>query len=63
MHSTCTALLFVTDLWPRNINEGILTGKVFIDLKKAFDTVDHATLFQKLNYYSIKGKSLEWFES
>ena len=53
MHSTCTALLFATDLWLRNIDEGILIGNVFIDLKKAFDTVDHATLLRKLNYYGI----------
>ena len=63
MHSTCTALLFATGLWLRNIDEGILTGNVFIDLKKAFDTVDHATLLRKLNYYAIKAKSLKWFES
>ena len=47
----------------RNIDEGLLTVNVFINLKKAFDTVDHATLLRKLSYYGIKGKSLKWFES
>ena len=63
MLSICmaTVLLFATDLWLRNIDEGILTGNIFIDLKKAFDTVDHETLLRKLNYYGIKGKSLKWF--
>ena len=61
MLSIFTELLFATDLWLRNIDEGILTDNVFIDLKKAFDTVDHETLLRKLNYYGIKGKSLKWF--
>ena len=36
MHSTCTALIFATDLWLGNMDEGLLTGNVFIDPKKAF---------------------------
>ena len=63
MHSTCTAQLFATDVWLRNMDKGLLTGNVFIDLKKAFDTVDHSTLLRKLCYYGIQGKSLSWFES
>ena len=58
MHSTCTALLFATDVWLRNMDEGLLTGNVFIDLKKAFDTVDHSTPLRKLCYYGIQSKSL-----
>ena len=45
----------------RNIDEGILTGNVFIDLKKAFDTVGNATFLRKFNYCGIKAKSLKWF--
>ena len=36
---------------------------VFIDLKKAFDTVDHKIVFKKLYYYGIRGNTLKWFES
>ena len=34
-----------------------------MELKKAFDTVDHQILLSKLNYYGIHGKSFEWFQS
>ena len=36
---------------------------ISIDLKKAFDTVDHAILIKKLKHYGIKRNNLRWFES
>ena len=38
-------------------------GVVFVDLKKAFDTVDHHILLQKLALYGIQDNELEWFKS
>ena len=36
---------------------------VFIDLTKAFDTIDHSILLKKLKYYGIINRSLDWFDS
>ncbi|CAB4013831.1 Hypothetical predicted protein, partial [Paramuricea clavata] len=41
LRSTVTALLKVTDNWAYNIDQGNVNAVVFLDLKKAFDTVDH----------------------
>ena len=62
-HSTVTALLEATDSWAYNIDNGKINGVVFLDLKKAFDTVDHQILLSKLNYYGIHGKYFKWFQS
>ena len=45
------------------MDRGLLSGVLFLDLKKAFDTVDHHILLSKLELCSIKGTSLKWFES
>ena len=40
-----------------------MTGAVFIDLRKAFGTVDHSILLKKLPYYGIRDAELNWMKS
>ena len=46
-----------------NMDKGLINGVVFLDLKKAFDTVDHDTLIKELEFYGIKNNALRWFIS
>ena len=62
-HSTLTALTEATNSWSVNIDNGLLNGVVFLDLKKALDTIDHSIILRKLQFYGIEQESLKWFQS
>ena len=62
-HSTLTALTEATNSWAVNIDNGLLNGAVFLDLKKAFDTIDHSIILRKLKFYGIEQETLKWFQS
>jgi hypothetical protein len=44
------------------MDQGMLTGSVFIDLRKTFDTVNHDLLLEKLHGYGVTGGGLDWFK-
>ena len=63
LHSTLTCLLNVIDPWFKNSDEGKINFSIFLDLEKAFDTVDHKILLLKLREYGAEGTSHSWFTS
>ena len=58
LHSTALALIDCTKDWLINIDKGNSNFAVFLDLKKAFDTVDHEILLQKLKFCGIMSNEL-----
>ena len=61
-HSTEFAALETIDIIEKLDNKNT-PAAIFLDLSKAFDTIDHEILLHKLNYYGIRGNSLNWFKN
>ena len=62
-HSTQQAIIDIANTIQSNMDKSLFSCGVFIDLKKAFDTVDHAILLDKLNHYGFRGIKNSWFSS
>ena len=62
-HSTQDVLLKVTEDWKLALDSDDLVGIVFVDLRKAFDSIDHSHLLAKLSAYGFDDVSLKWFQS
>ena len=60
-HNTQDVLLKSVDDWKMALDRNELVGTVMIDLSKAFDTIDHSLLLDKLEAYGIQGTDLKWF--
>ena len=62
-HSTIHALINITECVRLALDEGKYACGIFVDLQKAFDTVNHKILLDKLSHYGIRGNMNEWFKS
>ena len=61
-HSTYMALLDLVDKISCSLDDKLYSIGVFMDLSKAFDTVDHTILLDKLQLYGVRGLACDWFK-
>ena len=62
-YSTSHAILDIVENIRENLDNKTFACGVFIDLEKAFDTINHQILLKKLQHYGIRGMTLQWFTS
>ena len=62
-HSTSHAIITLVKRVTKALDTGKYVVGIFIDLKKAFDTIDHGILMRKLEFYGIKRNILNWVKS
>ena len=62
-HSTNHALINITETIRSALDSKKIAAGIFVDLQKAFDTVNHEILIQKLNHYGVRGTVNKWFLS
>ena len=62
-YSTSYALIHLTETIKQSRDQGLFSCGIFVDLQKAFDTVDHDILLGKLEHYGIRGITNKWFET
>ena len=62
-HSCHTALTKIIDTWLTELDKGNMVGSIFLDMRKAFDLVDHKILLEKLCLYNFSTYSLKWITS
>ena len=62
-HSTEFAALELIDHLHIELDKKNIPEAIYMDLSKAFDTLDHDILLHKLKYYGVNGPALSWFDS
>ncbi len=53
----------VIDRITNQLDSGLIPMNIYLDLSKAFDTLDHDTLIHKLQYYGVSGSALRLFKN
>ena len=61
--STNSLLLYITELWKMNLDKKNVIGAIFIDFRKAFDSVDHTILNYKMDASGLYGNLKKWLQS
>ena len=62
-HSTQSLLLYCLDQWYKALDDKKCVGVVFLDISKAFDTVNHNLLLLKLSHLGLCLSTIAWFKS
>ena len=62
-HSSHHALITLVNKITQSLDSGDMVIGIFLDLKKAFDTVNHKILVKELYSYGIRGQLIKWFKS
>jgi retron-type reverse transcriptase len=62
-HSTPLAIIKLMENIIASLDKGEFSAAIFLDFSKAFDTVNHSILLQKLSHYGVRGVSNDWVRS
>ena len=62
-HSTDLCLAQLIDFVATGMDKQVHTGMILVDLQKAFDTLDHGVLLEKIKYFGFRASVIKWFES
>ena len=62
-HSTDLCLAQLIDFVATGMDKQMYTGMILVDLQKAFYTLDHRVLLQKMKYFGFRASVIKWFES
>jgi len=62
-HKSCVTHGQLLKTFEESLNNGNSVDVLYLDLKKAFDSVPHTRLLMKLNVYGFRGKLLDWIKS
>ena len=62
-YSISYALIHLTETIKQSLDQGLFSCGIFVDLQKAFDTVDHGILLAKLEHYGIRDITNKLFQT